>query len=197
MWGKSIRAIDSILGGLPQSGPVVERPLDPKEPVAVMLVGAYSGLGVHQLLQVQKLFPGLFKSYVFVSVGVVDSVTMKGIDEVDRTRQRTEDALKQYVALAGRLGFAAEYRMSMATEAVAESVKLCQQIGSQLPRSVFFMGKLVFEKEGWYNRFLHNETAYQLQQRLHFAGLNAIVLPVRLMAPRRAPRHPQPQPVAK
>lgn len=191
--GRGIRAIDSILGGLPQDGPVVETPIDARQPVAVMLVGAYSGLGVHQLLQVQKLFPGLFKSYVFISVGVVDSVTMKGIDEVDRTRQRTEDALKQYVMLAGRLGFAAEYRMSMATEAVAESVKLCQEVGKQFPRAVFFMGKLVFEKEGWYNRFLHNETAYQLQQRLHFAGLNAIVLPVRLMEPKRsAPSQPSP-----
>jgi amino acid transporter len=190
--GKSIRAIDSILGGLPQSGPLFEMSLDPRHPVAVMLVGAYSGLGVHQLLQVQKLFPGLFKSYVFISVGVVDSVTMKGIDEVDRTRQRTEDALKQYVALAGRLGFAAEYRMSMATEAVAESVNLCQEVGKQFPRAVFFMGKLVFEKEGWYNRFLHNETAYQLQHRLHFAGLNAIVLPVRLLEKLKKKLHPEP-----
>jgi hypothetical protein len=28
---------------------------------------------------------------------------------------------------------------------------------------------------------LHNETAYQIQRRLQFAGLNAMVLPVRLL----------------
>jgi len=50
----------------------------------------------------------------------------------------------------------------------------------------------VFEKEGWYNRFLHNETAYQLQHRFHFAGLNAIVLPVRLME--RRVQKPGPEP---
>jgi len=46
---------------------------------------------------------------------------------------------------------------------------------------VFFAGKVIFEKERWYQRFLHNETANQLQRRLQFAGLNAMVLPVRVL----------------
>jgi hypothetical protein len=49
------------------------------------------------------------------------------------------------------------------------------------PRSIYFAGKLVFEEERWYQRLLHNETAYQLQRRLQFAGLNAMVLPVRVV----------------
>jgi hypothetical protein len=40
---------------------------------------------------------------------------------------------------------------------------------------------VIFEKERWYQRFLHNETANQLQRRLQFAGLNAMVLPVRVL----------------
>jgi len=151
-----------------------------------MLVSGYSGLGVHQLLQVQRLFPGLYKNYLFLSVGVIDSATMKGVEEVELTRRRTEDALKSYTALAQRLGFAADYRMSIGTEAVAESEKLCRQVGREFPRALFFMGKLVFEKEAWYQRFLHNETAYQLQRRLHLDGLNAIVLTVRLLEHRAA-----------
>ena len=43
-------------------------------------------------------------------------------------------------------------------------------------------GKLVFQQERWFQRLLHNETAYQLQRRLQFLGLNAMVLPVRVLA---------------
>jgi hypothetical protein len=47
---------------------------------------------------------------------------------------------------------------------------------------VLFAGKLIFERERWYQRFLHNEAAYQLQRRaLQFAGVNAMVLPVRVL----------------
>ena len=52
-----------------------------------------------------------------------------------------------------------------------------------LPRSSrrwFFAGKRIFQRERWYQRLLHNETAYQLQRRLQFAGLDAMVLPVRV-----------------
>ena len=41
-------------------------------------------------------------------------------------------------------------------------------------------GLLVFQKERWYQRFLHNETANQIQRRLQFDGLNSMILPVRI-----------------
>lgn len=179
---KSIHELDEILDGMPTEGEGSAAPPNPKDHTAVMLVSGYSGLGVHQLLHVQRLFPGQFKNYIFVSVGVVDSATMKGSEEVEQTRRRTEDSLKKYVLLARRLGFAADYRMSIGTEAVAESEKVCKEVQAEFPRAIFFMGKLIFQRERWFYRFLHNETAYQLQRRLHFAGLNAIVLSVRLLS---------------
>jgi len=57
---------------------------------------------------------------------------------------------------------------------------LAREICRDFPRSIVFMGNLVFEKERWFNRLLHNNTAYRLQRRLQFAGLNAMVLPVRV-----------------
>jgi hypothetical protein len=105
---------------------------------------------------------------------------MKGVEEVDRVRQRTEDALRQYVDLARRLGLAADFRMSVATEALAEAERLALEVSREFPRSVFFAGKLIFKVERFYQRLLHNETAYALQRRLQFAGMNAMVLPVRI-----------------
>jgi amino acid transporter len=172
--------LDAVMAALPTAptGPI--RPLDPRAPTAVMLVGSYAGLGVHALLTVQRLFPNHFKNVIFLSVGVIDAATMKGVEEVDRVRIRTEASLQQYVELARRLGFAADYRSSVATEAVAEAERLAIEVNREFPRSVFFAGKLIFKVERFYQRLLHNETAYSLQRRLQFAGMNAMVLPVRV-----------------
>jgi amino acid transporter len=177
----NLKRLDSILEVLPPHAGGPRPVLDPKLPTAVLLVGGYGGLGVHALLTVQRTFPGFFKNFVFVSVGVVDSASMKGIEEVDRVRLRTQNALEQYVDLAHRLKLAADYRMEVGTEAVAEAEKLCVAISQEFPRAVFFAGKLVFQRERWYQRLLHNESAYALQRRLQFDGLNAMVMPVRVL----------------
>jgi amino acid transporter len=178
----NLARLDTILEVLPPH-PGGPRPIvDPRAPTAVLLVGGYGGLGVHALLTVQRTFPGFFKSFIFVSVGVVDSASMKGIEEVDRIRLRTQAALEKYVELAHRLKLAADYRMDVGTEATASAERLCLEVAREFPRSVFFAGKLVFQKERWFQRVLHNETAYQLQRRLQFGGLNAMVLPVRVLS---------------
>jgi amino acid transporter len=177
----NLKRLDSILEVLPAHHGGPHPTIDPKAPTAVLLVGGYGGLGVHALLTVQRTFPGFFKNFVFVSVGVVDSASMKGIEEVDRIRLRTQTSLEQYVDLAHRMKLAAEYRMEIGTEAVTEAEKLCVEISREYPRAVFFAGKLVFQRERWFQRVLHNESAYALQRRLQFDGLNAMVMPVRVL----------------
>jgi hypothetical protein len=178
---QNLSRLDEILSALPPEGAAPHPTLDPKAPTAVMLVGQYGGLGVHALLTVQRTFPGHFKNFVFVSVGVIDAASMKGIEEVDRVRERTQKALEQYVQLAHRLKLAAAYRMDLGTEAISTAERLCYEVSQEYPRTVVFAGKLVFQRERWFQRLLHNETAYQLQRRLQFAGLNAMVLPVRVL----------------
>ena len=177
---ENLRRLDSILSSMPQSS-TPARGLDPKKPTAALLVGGYAGLGVHSLLTIQRLFPNYFQNFVFLSVGVIDSATFKDIAEVVEVKERTRKALDEYVSLAQGLGLAATSRMSLGTEAVDAATQLCREVAKEFPRSLFFAGKLVFEQERWYQRILHNETAYQIQRRLQFAGLNAMVLPVRLL----------------
>lgn len=47
---------------------------------------------------------------------------------------------------------------------------------------------MIFERERFYQRILHNETAYQLARRLQFAGLNTMVLSVRVLEPIEIPQ---------
>lgn len=159
-------------------------------PTAVLLVNRYNGLGIHGLLAIQQLFPGHYKNFIFVSVGAVDAAAMKGVEEVERVKERTAQDLQRYVQLARRLGLAADSRMSIGVDVLEEAEKLCVEVGQEFPKAMFFANKLIFEQEHWYQRLLHNETAYQLQRRLQFAGLHSMVLPGRVFAKQDPPPGP-------
>jgi hypothetical protein len=169
------------MAALPATVPEAPPALDHRKPTAVLLVGGYGGMGVHALLSIQRLFPGHFRNFVFVSVAVIDAATMKGLEEVERARAAAEDALRKYVALAHRFRLAAEYRVAIGTDVLDAGMAVCEEVSQAYPRSLFFLGKLIFEHETFFQRLLHNETAYQLQQRLQFGGMNAMVLPVRVL----------------
>jgi len=176
-----LKRLDAILQALPSSGPMRELHIEKKKPTAVLLVAGFSGLGIHSLLTVVKLFPRYFHNVVFMSVAVVDSATFQGVEEVDRVQEETESALRKYVDLARRMGIPADYRISIGTEAVSECERLAGEVAREYERSIFFAGKLIFERERWWDRFLHNETAYVIQRRLQFAGLAMVILPVRVL----------------
>jgi hypothetical protein len=156
--------------------------LDPDQPTAVLLAGGYSGLGVHTLLQIEKLFPEQFRQVIFISVGVVDSGTFKGKDEIDKLEANIHEQLEQYKKFArNKLGWAADYDMVVGAEAVSEIERLCREVHLRFPRSMFFAGKLVFREPTWWHRLLHNETAHSVQRRLEFDGLPMVILPVRML----------------
>ncbi len=183
---RNLRRLDEVMENLPATPHATPPPLDPDKPLAVLLVGSFGGLGIHALLDSHRIFPGQFRQFLFVSVGVVDSVMMKGVEEVDQVRTETEKALQRYVETARGLGLSADYRLAIGTEAVAPLEELCVRVAREFRRPVFFASRLVFEEERWYQRFLHNETAYEIQRRLQFRGLNAIIVPVRVFEPRPA-----------
>jgi hypothetical protein len=179
---KHLGRLDDILSDIPQSAAKTPQALDPKGYTAVLLVNNYGGLGIHSFLSIQRLFPGHFRNFIFISAHVVDAGVMKGIEDVNDALSSTEESLKKYVTLANNLGFAAGYRMGVGTDVLEEVEELCLKVSKEYPRSIFFAGKLVFQQERWYQRLLHNETANQFQRRLQFAGLNTMVLPVRVFA---------------
>ncbi|MGZ3458706.1 MAG: APC family permease, partial [Archangium sp.] len=113
----NLRRLDDILPSLPAQAHEPPPALEPNKPTAVLLVGSYAGLGVHSLLTIVRTFPRYYHNFIFVSVGVIDSATFTDIEEVREVRERTEASLKQYVALAKRMGLAADYRLAVGTEA--------------------------------------------------------------------------------
>lgn len=154
-------------------------PMDKTQPTAAILVTGYSGLGVHTVLSVFRTFPGYFKNLVFLSVGVIDSGQFKGVDAVESLRERTAESLQKYVQLGTALGIPSTSRMAVGTDVVDEAEALCLQVAKEFERTTFFGGKVIFKRERWYERFLHNQTATALQRRLHWAGATLVILPIR------------------
>jgi len=181
---ESMRRLDEILMALPvpeKVDAIAPSELDANLPTAVISVSAFSGFGLHQILSIHKGFPNYFKQFVFVSAAVVDSGNFKGAEEIDHLEQTTEESLKKYVAWAQGHGFKADYRMGIGTEAVATVEEICRELAEQFPRAIFFMGRLIFREEKWYHRLLHNETPHAIQRRLQFQGIQAMVLPIRVL----------------
>jgi len=177
-----MRSLDEILGDLPPVANVPEpKPLDANAPTAVIMVKSYSGFGIHEVLSIHRLFPRMFKNFIFVSAAVVDSGVFKGSDEIESLEEQTRASLERYVAWARSQGMTADYRMAIGTEAVDAITQVCKQIAEEYSRAIFFMGKLIFREEKWYYRLLHNETPNAIQRRLQFDGLQAIVLPIRVL----------------
>lgn len=178
---RTLSVLSSTLSGLPASGRSGrDETLDPRQPTAVLLVGGYSGLGIHSLLTLFKHFPNYYRQIVFVSVAVIDSGSFKGVEELEHLKSATRDALDRYVALARGHGLIAASRMAVGIEPVAGAEELCGAIAREFPRATFFAGKLVFQREKWYQRLLHNETAYAIQRRLQWEGHPTVVLPIRV-----------------
>ena len=177
---QKLRDLYAQLEKLPDYAKSTAGELDPDEPTAAILVGGYSGLGIHTLMNIFRAFPGHYKNVVFMSVGVLDSGEFKGENSVEALRARTEQTLQKYVDLAKRLGIPAAWRYAVGTDVVEEAEKLCLSIATEFPRITFFAGKIIFKRESWYQPILHNETALALQKRLHWAGHVLVVMPARV-----------------
>jgi hypothetical protein len=176
--------LDDLLSAAPAPpawSNVAPSSLERDAPTAVLCVASFSGFGLHQVLSIQRFFPGYFRQFVFVSAAVVDSGIFKGAGEIDHLEQTTEADMKQYVAWAQAHGLDADYRVTIGTEAVATIEEICRRLAEEFPRATFFMGKLIFREEKWYHRILHNETPLAVQRRLQFQGIHAVVLPIRVL----------------
>ena len=181
-----LSSLDDVLMNLSLAEPRTLPELAPEAPTAIVLVESYAGLGIHTLLSIQRMFPHHFKNFVFCSVGLVDSGQFKGTADVHALENKVRGDLEKYVQLAQRMGFYAEYRFTVGTDLIAELEGMCLDLTKEFRRAVVFAGQLVFQRENLFTRSLHHETAFSIQRRLQFAGVQVIILPIRVWVNRRA-----------
>jgi hypothetical protein len=155
--------------------------------VAILFVGGYGGLGRHALFTLLRMFKDHFRGVVFVSIAVVDSDVFKGGSEVEALEKRTKDHLSRYERFGRSLGLATSSAFSVGTEVAVEAERMGTELYKKYPAGLVVAGQLIFEEDTLWNRVLHNETAFLIQQRLQHVGVPMVVLPVRLDLKRKAP----------
>jgi amino acid transporter len=153
---------------------------------AVVLVSGYNGLGLHTLLGALRHFGAGFGRFVFVHIGVVDAGNFKGADEIERLRAHAAAEAQRYVDFVRRRGGVAEALTAIGHDVVGEFEQLLPALRAAHPRAVFFGGQLVFSRETFLTRWLHNSTAFALQRRLFLHGLTCTVVPIRVEEARGA-----------
>jgi len=184
---QDLRRLDELVGaaelGKPSQSAAETTPalvLDPKAKTAVVLVNGFNGLGLHTLFGVLRMFPGLFKNFVFVQVGVVDAGNFKGAAEVDNLKRHIEEGNQRYVTYMRSHGVYAEAVAAIGIDVVQKASELAPTILERFPNGIFFGGQLVFRQETFLTRILHNYAVFALQRRFYQQGLPLLILPIRV-----------------
>jgi len=153
---------------------------DPREKTAVILVSGFNGMGLHTLFGVLRTFEGVFKNYVFVLVGAVDTGSFKGAEQIDQLKDHIKSEIDRYVLFMRRQGFCADGYSSIAVDVVDEIAQLAPKILEVYPQAVFFGGQLVFPEDPFLSRWLHNYTIFTIQKRLYQQGMLVVIMPIRV-----------------
>jgi hypothetical protein len=147
---------------------------------AVLFVNGFNGLGIHTILSVCKLFPDVFRNFVFVQVGVVDAGNFKGAAEINRLRSYITSEAERYAAYVRRKGYYAETITEIGHDIVDTADDLASRVLEKFPKATFFGGQLVFARETRLTRLLHNFTVFTLQRRLFRKSIPFVVIPIRV-----------------
>jgi amino acid transporter len=177
---KAKEQLDEILMAIPTSGRPNRQPVDPKDMTAILLVRDFDGFGIHTLLSIIHNFPDMYKNFIFISVAVADSGVFKGSEGIKSLEANVREKLKRYIQLARNLGLRADFRIGVGTDVVETGTQLCRDTAAEFPKSTVFAGKITFPEEKFFHRILHNETAFAIQRNLHWSGVPAVILPIRV-----------------
>jgi amino acid transporter len=160
--------------------PLPISPIDCHAKTAVIFVNGFNGLGVHTLLGVQRMFPGVFKNFIFAEVGVIDAGNFKGAEELDNLQSEVAQETQRYASTMNAHGQYAEAIYVIGTDIVSGALMLGYELSLKHPDIMFFGGQLVFERETYFTRLLHNFTVFTLQRSFFKKGLSFFVVPVRV-----------------
>jgi amino acid transporter len=175
-----VKQLDELLLNIETRRKTNKNPVDPDKSTAIQLVNGYTGFGVHTFLSAIKNFPKMYENFIFVSVAVVDTGSFKGMEGIKNLEKSVEKDLKKYTQLARKLGYPADYRLATGTDVVETAADLCKSLKREFPKSTVFTGKLAFRRENLFHKLLHNQTAFSIQNKLHWDEITSVILPIRI-----------------
>ncbi len=147
---------------------------------AVLLVNGFNGMGLHTLFNIIRLFGTEFKNFIFIEVGVIDAGNFKGVNQIENLDAKVNRDIKRYVDFMQRNNYYAEGKSAVGVDIVEEIDKIAADIIKRFPNAVFFGGQLIFIKDSFLSKFLHNYIVFALQKRLYRQGIPFVILPIKV-----------------
>jgi hypothetical protein len=154
--------------------------IDKSAPTAAIIVDQTFGSGMNCLLEIKKLFPGIFKNFIFVTVGELDSNTFSEEKRWRDMRRRTKTVLNKYKNYCNANGRFAKAYIGYDTDIVEKLSQLTDRVAKDYQNVVFFGTKFIFDNENIFTQILFNHVPYIMQRRLHVKGLNMVILPMKI-----------------
>ena len=154
--------------------------IDKSLPTAAIIVDQTFGSGMNCLLEIKKLFPGIFTNFIFVTVGEVDSNTFREEKRWQEMRKKTKVTLRKYKNYCNANGRFAKAYVGYGTDLVEKLTQLTDRVAKDYPNTLFFGTKFIFDNENIFTQILYNHVPYIMQRRLHVKGLNMVILPMKI-----------------
>lgn len=153
---------------------------DKSAPTAAIIVDQTFANGMNSLLEIQKIFPRIFKNFIFVTVGEVDSNTFREERKWREMRRKTKITLHKYRDYCHANGYFVKSYVGYSTDIVEKLTQLTDRVSKDYPNVIFFGTKFIFDNENILTQILYNHVPYIMQRRLHVKGSKMVVLPMKM-----------------
>jgi len=175
---KMFRQVEGAIQGWENSNrPAPE--FDPDSHTACICVNCFNGVGINTFLKVREDFEN-YKNFIFISVGMVDTGTFIGEENLQGLEEDVKFHLRKYEELARAYGCFADSYYALGTDVADEVKELSKKVVHKYHRVIFFVGNAIFSRPSSLTRMLHNQTQLTLQNRLAHKGFMMVMIPVKL-----------------
>lgn len=155
-------------------------PFDPAGKTAIILVSGFGGTGLYTFLRINENFKGIYKNFIFIRVGIINSKIYRGSEELNNFKASVKEDGQKYVKIANQFGFYSKSIWTIGTDPVNEVYRIVKKLMPKLENPTFFGGQLVFSKAFFLSQLLHNHTIFSIQKRFFKFGIPIVIFPIKM-----------------
>jgi amino acid transporter len=153
---------------------------DPQSKTAIILVSGFGGTGLYTFLRINESFAGMYKNFIFIRIGILNSKIYRGSEELEHFKTSVKEDGQKYVRIANQFGFYSKSIWTIGTDPVNEVYRVVKKLMPKLANPTFFGGQLVFSKTFYLSQLLHNHTIFSIQKRFFKFGIPIVIFPIKI-----------------
>jgi amino acid transporter len=156
---------------------------DSGQKTAIILVSGFGGTGLYTFLRINESFKGIYRNFIFIRIGVINSKIYRGFKEMEHFKESVKEDGERYVKIANQFGYYGKSIWTIGTDPVDEVYRIVKRLMPRLTGVTFFGGQLVFSKTFYLSKLLHNHTIFSIQKRFFKFGIPIVIYQYYLLIP--------------